>query len=421
MPFGNLWGLMPYDNSDQLLSPQEALSVQRQGNLGLGAGLLAAAGPSANPISFGQALSSGLMQGQALQNNAVDSMLKRQLVAQEIQKNRLANQQIQNRPNIAAIIHNLPGVTPQQADIISSVFAVDPKAGADMLDKIPGAISAPTKAPPEDVVAISTPNGPIYLPKSQAAGKTPYYKPDAKGPEGNERDLTPTERTLFVNQTGSTLPPEIRTANQALANGFRPISPEERALNRPVPDPQLYRVGDQPVPPGATQTWLQDHGAIKYTPDELAKKQSAKAAADALNDLERLALGDEKSGPGAFSGDYGGSTPMKALTAASNSMANYFNLGQSDKRESYNSNLQLAAAKIAAAAGQRGYAPLADAKAVLAALPHLSNTDKEDKRLPDTAEMAKQKIAMVRNLILSDFNDTQGSAPTGIKFLGFEH
>jgi hypothetical protein len=221
-------------------------------------------------------------------------------------------------------------VTPQQADIISSVFAVDPRAGAEMLDKIPGAISAPTKAPPEDVVAISTPNGPIYVPKSQAVNKTPYYKPDAKGPEGNDRDLTPTERTLFVNQSGESLPPEIRNANQALANGFRPIPPEERALNRPVPDSQLYRVGGQPVPPGATPAWLQDHGATKYTPDDIKQMRQTAEAQKTFAELKKLALGTEAAPgspatPGAFTGN---GTP---LVGTGNSMVFGNALARMDK------------------------------------------------------------------------------------------
>jgi plasmid maintenance system antidote protein VapI len=282
MPFGNLWGLMPYDNSDQLLSPQEALSVQRQGNLGLGAGLLAAAGPSANPISFGQALSSGLMQGQALQNNAVDSMLKRQLVAQEIQKNRLANQQIQNRPNIAAIIHNLPGVSPQQADIITQVFGVDPRAGAEMLDKIPGAISPPTKPDSSEtekkIAAIEQSLGRKLTPAETLA--VGGVKPEADSPDQKIAALT--------KALGR---PPTRDEALAILGGGAALKPTDDALDKPLSPADLEKLRDangQKFPLGTTMRQAQ--GATTTSQPEIDRK-------NAETNRQTIARSDQRHGP----------------------------------------------------------------------------------------------------------------------------
>jgi hypothetical protein len=86
-----LRGLVPSNNAGGFIDPQEALAAQRQGQLGLGAGLLGAAGPNRMPVSFGQALSAASLQSNAMQNSAIDSAMKRQLLGSEIYRNVTAN------------------------------------------------------------------------------------------------------------------------------------------------------------------------------------------------------------------------------------------------------------------------------------------------------------------------------------------
>jgi hypothetical protein len=82
-----LRGLVPSNNAGGFIDPQEALAAQRQGQLGLGAGLLGAAGPNRMPVSFGQALSAASLQSNAMQNSAIDDAMKRRLVASQTAKN----------------------------------------------------------------------------------------------------------------------------------------------------------------------------------------------------------------------------------------------------------------------------------------------------------------------------------------------
>jgi hypothetical protein len=84
-------GLVPMNYAGGLVSPDEALAAQRQGQLGLGATLLQAAGPSPYPVSAGQGFGAALMRAQAAQNGAIDDSLKRQLVSSEVFKNLGAN------------------------------------------------------------------------------------------------------------------------------------------------------------------------------------------------------------------------------------------------------------------------------------------------------------------------------------------
>jgi len=58
------------------LTPDQNKAVQSRGRLGLAKGLLAMSGPSATPISFGQAFASGIDQMQQAKSGAVDEMLK---------------------------------------------------------------------------------------------------------------------------------------------------------------------------------------------------------------------------------------------------------------------------------------------------------------------------------------------------------
>ena len=77
---GGADGFKPRGPLDLLISnkltPDQNKAVQSRGRLGLAKGLLAMSGPSATPISFGQAFASGIDQMQQARSGAVDEMLK---------------------------------------------------------------------------------------------------------------------------------------------------------------------------------------------------------------------------------------------------------------------------------------------------------------------------------------------------------
>ena len=77
---GGADGFKPRGPLDLLISnkltPDQNKAVQSRGRLGLAKGLLAMSGPSATPISFGQAFASGIDQMQQAKSGAVDEMLK---------------------------------------------------------------------------------------------------------------------------------------------------------------------------------------------------------------------------------------------------------------------------------------------------------------------------------------------------------
>ena len=80
MSGSGLDGYKPRSALDLLISnkltPDQNKAVQSRGRLGLAKGLLAMSGPSATPISFGQAFASGIDQMQQARSGAVDEMLK---------------------------------------------------------------------------------------------------------------------------------------------------------------------------------------------------------------------------------------------------------------------------------------------------------------------------------------------------------
>lgn len=102
-----LSGVAPMNYGGGLINPMDAQAAQRQGQLGLGAGLLGAAGPNPRPVSFGQALSGAMLQSNAMQNNSIDDAMKRQLLASEAYKNLAAAQLAGSRPG-----HQFTGVNP---------------------------------------------------------------------------------------------------------------------------------------------------------------------------------------------------------------------------------------------------------------------------------------------------------------------
>jgi hypothetical protein len=375
MPFGSLWGLSPYSNGDGMLSDAEALDARRAGNLGIGTGLLSAAGPSPYPISVGQALSSALLQGRAMQSNTLDSALKRKLLMSEALKNQ------------AELAHYLqpvaqPGFSLNPGEkrydaygrVIAEAPAAPEKPGA------PGELAQKVKVLQDNGIRI-TPDMLLTL-----AGAVPKPK--------EEHDLTTAELGQWQLKDGNPLPPFIKTADQARAIGAVIVSPEDRARNRPVSDPQLYRLPDgSAAPPGATPAQLEQAGAAKYTPDEIKQMRLAAEAQKAFAELKTLALGTPAANgapatAGAFTGNGGGpgnsmlfgNAIARADKLIMNKVGSYLNTDASGTRDAYSSTADSLIGKLLIAAGERASPAMeAHLRAALPSLDKLPGPDTEQR------------------------------------------
>lgn len=87
-------------SADGLITEEDIRNARRQGLLGLGAGLLAASGPSTQRTSFGQALGQSIQSAQQGYNGALDSTMSRRVAG--AQAGRIATETAQAQAKTAA-------------------------------------------------------------------------------------------------------------------------------------------------------------------------------------------------------------------------------------------------------------------------------------------------------------------------------
>lgn len=89
---------------DGLITEEDIRNAQRQGMLGLGAGLLAASGPSTQRTSFLQAVGQGLQSGQQAQQGSLDATMQRRATGAQVGRMQNETQQAQARATARAQI-----------------------------------------------------------------------------------------------------------------------------------------------------------------------------------------------------------------------------------------------------------------------------------------------------------------------------
>jgi hypothetical protein len=307
--FGSLFGWTPYNDASGLVSPEDARIAQQQGQLGIGAGLLSAAGPSPYPTSVGQGLSAALLQGRGLQNSALDSVLKRQLVASEAAQNIATVQHLTApRPNIQAILGPLVqsgAINAQQAQQLGAMAQIDPQG-------------------------FSSAMGNIMKPAAPVQGELAKKIADAKAAGVN---LTPDQ---IIRMAGGASP------EGKVDKSDEPLSPAD-----------LERLRDKnggKLALGTTGRQAAAAGAQTVSQDELDKQQAAAGASQTLDMLERLALDPQR---GVLVGNPA-SVPGKALAGMSHGIGNFVGTQASQDRDEYK-KLRLAYISLLARAnGEKG-------------------------------------------------------------------
>jgi hypothetical protein len=101
----------------EYLTPQQQESMQRQALLSTAAALLQAGGPSATPISLGQALGAGLQAGTSSYGKAQEGAIQQLLTRQKLDEYKLAQEQRRRLEQIFGAQAPTAGmpITPQQA------------------------------------------------------------------------------------------------------------------------------------------------------------------------------------------------------------------------------------------------------------------------------------------------------------------
>jgi hypothetical protein len=84
--------LFPAQAQEGLISPEDVAHAQRSGMLALGAGLLAASGPSTQRTSFGQALGQSIQGAQQGVQASLDQQIERRMALQKFQEQQAATQ-----------------------------------------------------------------------------------------------------------------------------------------------------------------------------------------------------------------------------------------------------------------------------------------------------------------------------------------
>jgi hypothetical protein len=347
------------NNAGGLLGPQDTLAAQQQGLLGLGTGLLSAGGPSRYPISFGQAASGAALQSNAMQNNAIDSTLKRQLVASEIAA-RLA---------------------PPDRKIITVM-------GPDGKPHLMYETAAMQQgASPYDPSQVISPAQKAQLDQSAA---------NAEQTKANEEARLKLEQARFDFEKGK--------GNPADAKLDEPYTPAELA-NLRGPNGEKFNVGTTPRQATAA-------GAQVVSLDETKQKNAAASAAQALDQLEGMALG-AKGTPNAPKGLNGvllgnpASTPMKALNASGQGLGAFLGTAEADAREQYRKTRIGLAQSLASSESETGVPREGAVERYLALIPDINTPESQ----------ARNMFALLRSRHGGAEAD---SGPPGIKFLGFE-
>jgi hypothetical protein len=399
--------LTPNNDAGGLLNAQDALAARQRGQLGLGAGLLSAAGPSPYPISFGQALSGAALQSNAMQNNAIDDALKRKLVASEI---------MQRMQPPAGELKLVPVMTPQGPRLVPERLA----AGMQPFD--------PNSTKPQDPIGqveADYRNG--LMSKADHDARIKQLTKDTTPKDKGDEPYSPAELKNIQMPGGAPAPLGL-TPNMAKLVGAG-LAPPENPLDKPMPttDRERWRMADgSKLPPNiVTQRQAQEAGAQTTTPDEVRADRMATGAAISLDQLEGMALGEPGS-PNAPKDAQGRPLPgggvlrdnhanalMRGIEEKSQDFGKWWGTQESLARDQYEKQRLALATSLAAAESPTGRPQEGATERYLGLIP--------DQRTP--VDEARNMFAVLRARQSALGNPQTGPSITssGPKFLGFEN
>jgi hypothetical protein len=217
----------------EYLTPQQQESMQRQALLSTAAALLQAGGPSATPISLGQALGAGLQAGTSSYGKAQEGAIQQLLTRQKLDEYK---RQMNMQENIAKILGGggaaapmpAPGapITPEQAIGMPGLPAGPTMQRAEMIGQ-----PAPAAAPvPQNVIKANQYRQLADLMAASGKGE------DAKRYQEMAEKLAPTfEETqgdIYFNAQG-------QAVQRTKTGGFKVVPAEFAPMDKPTGTPMM--------------------------------------------------------------------------------------------------------------------------------------------------------------------------------------